>query len=206
MFFGSKRGFWPQSRSMSDAPIWLVRHGETEWTLSRQHTSRTDVELTAHGAEQARALRDVLAGREFALVLTSPRLRARRTAELAGFPDAIPEELLTEVDYGDYEGLTTAEIREQRPDWDLWRDGNPGGETVDDAGRRADRVIARLREADGPALVFGHGHMSRVLGARLIGLEPRDGRLLMLDPGGVSIVGAEHEQAAVKRWNWAPEL
>ena len=191
---------------MSGDQIWLVRHGETEWTLSRQHTSRTDVELTAQGAEQARALRAVLAGREFALVLTSPRLRARRTAELAGFPDAQPEELLTEVDYGDYEGLTTAAIQEERPDWDLWRDGNPGGETVEDAGARADRVIARLREANGPVLVFGHGHMSRVLGARLVGLEPSAGRLLMLDPGGVSIVGAEHGRSAVKRWNWAPEL
>lgn len=191
---------------MSDAPIWLVRHGETEWTLSRQHTSRTDVDLTAHGEEQARGLGRLLAGREFALVLTSPRLRARRTAELAGFPDAQSEELLTEVDYGDYEGLTTAEIQEERPDWDLWRDGNPGGETVEDAGARADRVIARVREANGPVLVFGHGHMSRVLGARLVGLEPSAGRLLMLDPGGVSVVGAEHGRTAVKHWNWAPEL
>lgn len=186
--------------------MWLVRHGETEWTLSRQHTSRTDVDLTAHGEEQARALRGVLEGREFALVLTSPRLRARRTAELAGFAAAESEELLTEVDYGEYEGRTTAEIREERPDWDLWRDGNPGGETVEDAGGRADRVIPRLRAADGDVLVFGHGHMSRILAARLIGLEPSAGRLLLLDPGGVGIVGSEHGHAALKRWNWAPAL
>jgi probable phosphoglycerate mutase len=187
-----------------DKPVWLVRHGETEWTLSRQHTSRTDVDLTAHGEEQARALGGVLGGRDFALVLTSPRLRARRTAELAGYPDAEADELLTEVDYGEYEGLTTAQIRETRPDWDLWRDGNPGGETVDDAGARADRLIPRLREASGPVLIFGHGHMSRVLGARLVGLAPAAGRLLLLDPGGVSIVGSEHGHAAIKRWNWAP--
>lgn len=191
---------------MADPLIWLVRHGETEWTLSRQHTSRTDVDLTAHGEEQARALGEVLAGHEFALVLTSPRLRAKRTAALAGHPGAEQDELLTEVDYGEYEGLTTAEIHQDRPDWDLWRDGNPGGESVGDAGVRADGVIERLRQADGAVLVFGHGHMLRVLGARLLGLDPSAGRLLMLDPGGVSIVGAEHEHAAIKRWNWVPAL
>jgi probable phosphoglycerate mutase len=191
---------------MADQSIWLVRHGETEWTLSRQHTSRTDVDLTEAGEEQARALGEVLAGHDFALVLTSPRRRAQRTAELAGFPDAVAEELLTEVDYGDYEGRTTAEIQSERPGWDLWRDGNPGGETVDDAGARADRVVPRLRAAGGPVLVFGHGHMSRVLAARLVGLEPSAGRLLLLDPGGVAIVGSEHGRAAINRWNWAPAL
>jgi probable phosphoglycerate mutase len=185
--------------------VWLVRHGETEWTRSRRHTSRTDVDLTPRGEDQARRLGEVLAGREFDLVLTSPRKRARRTAELAGFPGAEADELLTEIDYGEYEGRTTAEIHEERPGWDLWRDGSPGGETPDGAGRRADRVIERIRAAGGPVLVFGHGHMSRVLAARLVGLDAAAGRLLMLDPAGVGIVGSEHERAALRRWNWSPD-
>jgi broad specificity phosphatase PhoE len=181
--------------------IWLVRHGETEWTLSKQHTSRTDIPLTARGEEQAHELAALLAGHEFALVLTSPRVRARRTAELAGFPDAIVDDDLVELDYGDYEGRTTAEIHVERPDWYMWDDGSPGGETPADAGVRADRVIERLRAADGPALCFGHGHMSRVLGARLLGLPAADGRLLILDPGAISVVGSEHDRAAIRTWN-----
>jgi probable phosphoglycerate mutase len=186
--------------------VWLVRHGETEWTVTKRHTSSTDVPLTERGEEQARELARLLAGREFALVLTSPRVRARRTAELAGFADAQVDDDLVELDYGDYEGRTSAEIREERPGWFLWTDGAPGGESPDDAGRRADRVIERLGAAGGPVLVFGHGHMSRVLGARLIGLPAADGRLLMLDPAAVSIVGSEHDRPAVATWNWSPEL
>jgi broad specificity phosphatase PhoE len=136
-------------------------------------------------------------------VLTSPRIRARRTAELAGFPDAVVCDDLVELDYGEYEGLTSVEIRAQRPGWYLWDDGAAGGETPADAGVRADRAIERLRAADGPALVFGHGHMSRILGARLLGLPARDGRLLILDPAAIAIVGSEHERAAIKTWNWA---
>ncbi|MFL5894065.1 MAG: histidine phosphatase family protein [Thermoleophilaceae bacterium] len=186
--------------------VWLVRHGETEWTLSKKHTSRTDVELTEAGREQAHGLARVLANRDFALVLTSPRERARRTAELAGFPDARADDELVEIDYGEYEGRTSDEIRAERPGWYLWSDGSPGGETPEDAGRRADRVIERLRTADGPALVFGHGHMSRILGARLLGLPAADGRLLILDPASIAIVGSEHDRPAIRLWNWSPTL
>jgi probable phosphoglycerate mutase len=185
--------------------VWLARHGETEWTRTKKHTSRTDIDLTPGGEDQARRLRDVLAGKRFALVLTSPRMRAQRTAELAGFPDAEPVDDLVELDYGDYEGRTSAEIRDERPGWYLWSDGSPGGETPDEAGRRADRVIERIRTADGPVLVFGHGHMSRILAVRLLGLDAAAGRLFMLDPGGIGVVGSEHDQPAIKRWNWSPD-
>jgi probable phosphoglycerate mutase len=189
----------------SPSEVWLVRHGETAWTVSKQHTSRTDVELTPAGEDEARRLRDVLGGREFALVLTSPSSRAHRTAELAGFGDAEVEPLLVEVDYGEYEGRTSAQIHEERSDWYLWTDGSPGGETPADAGRRADRVIERIEAAGGPVLIFGHGHMSRIVAARLLGLDAADARLLMLDPGAVSIVGSEHERRAIRRWNWSPD-
>jgi broad specificity phosphatase PhoE len=184
--------------------IWLVRHGETEWTKSKRHTGRTDVELTAAGEDGARALTPVLAGQSFAAVFTSPRSRARRTAELAGFPDAQVDEQLVEVDYGEYEGRTTAEIREQRPDWLLWRDGTPGGESIGEAGRRADAVIERIEALDGDVLLFGHGHFSRVVGARSVGLDAADGRLLILDPGSISVVGSEHNLRAIRVWNWRP--
>jgi broad specificity phosphatase PhoE len=186
--------------------VWLVRHGETEWTLSKQHTSRTDVPLTERGEEQAAELALLLAAPQFALVLTSPRERARRTAALAGFPDADVDDDLVEIDYGDYEGRTTEEIHEERPDWFLWTDGSPNGESPDDAGRRADHVIERISGADGPVLVFGHGHMSRILGARLLGLPAADGQLFVMDPASVSIVGSEHGRRAFMRWNWSPRL
>jgi broad specificity phosphatase PhoE len=185
--------------------IWLVRHGETEWTKSKRHTSRTDIALTPEGEEAARALAPVLARHSFAVVFTSPRRRARRTAELAGFPDAQVDEELVELDYGEYEGRTSAEIREARPDWFLWRDGAAGGESIEEVGERADRVRARIEGADGDVLLFGHGHFSRILGARLVGLEAADGRLLILDPGAISVIGSEHERRAVRVWNWSPE-
>jgi broad specificity phosphatase PhoE len=181
--------------------IWLVRHGETEWTITKRHTGRTDVPLTAAGEDEARALAPPLALHTFAAVYTSPRVRARRTAELAGFPDAVVDEQLVELDYGEYEGRTTAEIRNERPDWFLWRDGTPGGESLDDAGRRADAVIARIANLGGDVLLFGHGHFSRVLGARLVGLPAADGRLLILGPGSLSIVGSEHDERAIRIWN-----
>jgi broad specificity phosphatase PhoE len=134
-------------------------------------------------------------------VATSPRSRARRTAELAGFPDAVVDDHLVELDYGDYEGRTTQEIHTERPDWSLWRDGSPSGETIDDAGRRADRVIERIRAVEGDVLLFGHGHFSRVLGARLLGLPPSDGRLLILSPASISIIGSEHDEPAIRTWN-----
>jgi broad specificity phosphatase PhoE len=148
----------------------------------------------------------VLAEHSFVLVETSPLKRARRTAELAGFPEAVVDRDLVEVDYGDYEGLTTAEIHQRRPDWSLWRDGSPGGESIDEAGRRADRVIERIRAVKGDVMLFGHGHFSRVLGARLLDLRPSDGRLLMLSPGSISIVGSEHDEPAIRTWNWEHSL
>lgn len=134
-------------------------------------------------------------------MLTSPLKRASRTAELAGFNDAERDDDLVEIDYGDYDGLTTAEIHETRPEWSLWSDGSPGGETPDEAGVRADRVIERIRAADGDVLLFGHGHFSRILGARLLGLPASEGRLLMLSPASISIVGSEHGSPAIRLWN-----
>jgi probable phosphoglycerate mutase len=182
--------------------LWLVRHGETEWTVSKKHTGSTDIPLTPEGEEQARGLAAVLAQHSFAGVFTSPLQRARRTAEIAGFPDAVVDEQLVELDYGEYEGRTTAEIREERSDWFLWRDGFPGGESIEDAGRRADQVLERLEPVDGDVLLFGHGHFSRVLGARLLGLPASDGRLLILGPASLSVIGSEHGQRAIKHWNW----
>lgn len=183
--------------------LWLVRHGETEWVLSRRHTGRTDLPLTARGETQARALAPLLEGTRFARVLASPLARARRTAELAGFGAGQIEldDDLMEVDYGEYEGRTTAEIRRARPGWDLWRDGCPGGETIADAARRAERVIARAREADGPVLLVAHGHLLRTLAARALELAPEAGRHFKLDPSTISVIGSEHEWPALTQWN-----
>jgi len=188
--------------------LWLVRHGETAWTISRQHTGTTDIPLTPAGEAAAATLRRRLAQEPFALVLVSPLQRARRTAELAGFgPDRVEiEPDLHELDYGDYEGLTTVEIRERRPGWDLWRDGCPGGETVQDVAVRAARVIARARAADGPVLLVAHGHMLRTLTAVALELHPDAGRAFVLDPGTISIIGHEHEWPALVRWNDAHEV
>lgn len=187
--------------------LWLARHGETEWTRSRRHTGRTDVPLTAHGERQAAALGERLRGVEFALVLASPLARARRTAELAGFGDALQlDDDLMEVDYGDYEGLTTPDIHRTRPGWDLWRDGCPGGETIADAAGRAERALARARAAIGPVLLVGHGHLTRTLASRALTLAPAHGRHLALDPASLSIVGAEHAAPALRLWNDASHL
>jgi broad specificity phosphatase PhoE len=186
--------------------LWLVRHGETEWTVSRKHTGSTDIPLTPKGEERAGELAPVLAGHPFAAVFTSPLQRARRTAELMGFPDAVVDDQLVELDYGEYEGRTTAEIRAGRPDWVLWRDGCPGGESIEQVGRRADAVLERLTAVDGDVLVFGHGHFSRVLSARLLGLPPSEGRLLILGPAAISVIGKEHEDRAIKHWNWQPKI
>ncbi len=187
--------------------LWLARHGETEWSRSRRHTGRTDIPLTAHGEQQAAALGERLRGVSFALVLASPLERARRTAELAGFGDSLAfDEDLMEVDYGEYEGRTTAEIHRARPDWDLWRDGCPGGETIAEAASRAERVIARVRAVDGPVLLVGHGHLTRTLASRALTLDPDHGRHLALDPASLSIVGAEHAAPALWLWNDASHL
>ena len=181
--------------------VWLVRHGETAWSRDGLHTSVTEAELTELGIESARELRPRLAGHPFALVLTSPRLRARRSAELAGFPDAIIDDDLAEWAYGSYEGMTTAEIRETVPGWTVWTHPSPGCESAADVGERLDRVIARARAAAGDVLLFGHSHALRALTARWLGLAVTDGRLFRLDTATVSVLGYERETPVVVRWN-----
>jgi probable phosphoglycerate mutase len=187
--------------SASTSELWLVRHGETAWSRAGRHTSVTDVPLTAAGEDQARALRARLAEQRFDLVLTSPRQRARRTAELAGFPAAEVDDDLAEWAYGAYEGITTAQIRQQVPDWTVWTRPCPEGETAAQVAARLDRVVARVRAVGGRVLAFGHGHASRALAARWLGLSAADGRLLVLDTGTVSVLGHEHAEPAVVRWN-----
>ena len=181
--------------------LWAVRHGKTEWSAAGKHTSTTDLPLLPEGEEVAQGLRERLAGVEFAQVLTSPRLRARRTAELAGFPDAETDEDLAEWAYGDYEGITTHEIRESVPGWTIWSHPTPGGETASQVAERLDRVVARVREVDGPTLVFGHGHALRALAARWLG-EPVDvGRFFVLDTSTISVLGYERETPVLRCWN-----
>jgi probable phosphoglycerate mutase len=182
--------------------IYLVRHGETEWAANGRHTSVTDIPLLESGRRDAEALRQRLAGREFALALTSPRERARVTAELAGFGGSLEvDEDLVEVDYGEYEGLTTPEIRETVPGWTVWEHGSPGGETVDDVGVRADRVIERALAAGGDVALFAHGHFLRILGARWIGLSAIYGGNLLLSTGSLCILGFERERRGIVLWN-----
>lgn len=192
----------PPERSQEPrSQLWLVRHGETEWSASGRHTGTTDIDLTAAGVEAARSVAGRLAGRSFDRVLSSPLLRARRTAGLAGFPDTEVAPDLAEWDYGDDEGRTTAEIREDRPGWTVWRDGPLGGETRTDVGARADRVVTMVRSVDGPVLAFGHGHFCRVLGARWLGLNVEDGARLLLSTASVSVLGWERDTPAVVHWN-----
>lgn len=158
--------------------------------------------LTARGEQQAATLAPRLAAIDFALVIASPLQRAHRTAELAGFAGRIEsDDDLVEVDYGEYEGITTAEIRETRPDWDLWRDGCPGGETIAQAAARAARVVARARAADGPVLLVAHAHMLRTLAPVALGLHPDTGRHLLVDPTSISVIGNERGTPALKLWN-----
>lgn len=186
-------------------PILIVRHGETEWSLSGQHTSRTDLPLVGEGRRRAQEIGSELAGREFALVLCSPLLRARETCELAGLGDqAELTDDLREWDYGEYEGLTTPQIRETDPDWSLWRDGCPGGEQPAQVGARADRAIERLRVDDGDALAFAHGHIFRVLTARWLQMEPAAGARFALRPGAICSLGYERETEVLLLWNLEP--
>ena len=180
--------------------LWLVRHGETEWSRSGKHTSTTDLPLTERGEDVARSLRDRLSDLAPDLVLSSPRERARRTAELAGFPDVETDEDLVEWAYGEYEGVTTDEIRQTVPDWTVWSHPTPGGETAEDVTARLDRLIDRVRRHH-RVLAFGHGHTLRALGARWIGQQVTDGRLFTLDTATVSVLGYERETPAVVRWN-----
>ncbi|MCT7355451.1 histidine phosphatase family protein [Streptomyces sp. 15-116A] len=189
----------------------LARHGETEWSRSGRHTGRTDLPLTATGEDQAKSLAPLLAGRRYSLVLTSPLLRARRTAELAGLADAVTEPDLREWDYGAYEGVTTAEIRRTRPGWDLWTDGVPPGpelpgESPRQVGERADRVLSRVTGAmeEGDVLLVAHGHLLRVLTARRLGLPPREGRLFRLETGTLCRLSLEHGRPVIEEWNTRP--
>ncbi|WP_018352644.1 histidine phosphatase family protein [Longispora albida] len=183
--------------------IVLVRHGETAWSATGRHTSVTDLPLTSTGEDQARSLKAKLRGRHFAAVWTSPRLRAQRTAELAGLRVTGVDEDLAEWAYGGYEGITTAEIWEGRPDWDLWRDGCPGGESPEEVGARADRVLAAALPllADGDVALVGHGHCLRVCAARWIGLPPSGGGRLRLDTSTVSVLGFERSRQVLLKWN-----
>jgi probable phosphoglycerate mutase len=180
----------------------LVRHGETEWSRSGRHTGRTDVPLTGEGREDAERLSACLAPWRFAKVLTSPLQRASETCRLAGLGDRA--EVMTDLrewDYGEYEGRTTPEIRNERPGWTLWSDGVPGGETGDEVGARADRVIAEVRALEGDVAIFGHGHMLRVLTARWIDLPPVEGQRFALEAGRIGVLGFERETSVVLRWN-----
>lgn len=180
--------------------LWLVRHGETPWSMTGQHTGRTDIPLTAHGQQQARGLGNRLR-RPWSLVLTSPLLRARSTAELAGL-DAVAENDLTEWDYGPAEGRTTAELSRDRGGWSVWTDDSLP-ESADDVGQRAERVLEVVAPAlgSGDVCLVGHGHALRILAAVWLGLPAGDGRLLALSPASVSVLGHEHELPVISRWN-----
>jgi broad specificity phosphatase PhoE len=182
--------------------LWLVRHGETEWSKSGQHTGRTDIPLTATGEQQGKALGRHLAGREFALVLTSPLRRARETCRLAGL-DAVAHvsDDLREWDYGIYEGRTTAAVRIEQPGWSIWDSPVPHGETVEEVGERARRVIERAATAAGDVALFAHAHVLRILGACWIGLPPIHGRHLTLGTASISVLGYERETRVIQVWN-----
>jgi len=187
---------------MAENRLTVVRHGETEWSRNGKHTGRTDIPLTDQGRPIAGKLANLLSGQNFALVLTSPLSRARDTASLAGFPGASVDEPLREWDYGDYEGITTDEIRKMdHPGWFLWRDGVQGGETLEQVATRADRVIERVRSAGGDVLAFAHGHLLRVLGARWLDCPPSFGQHLILSPATISVLAREHDSPAVEAWN-----
>ncbi|HLH41976.1 MAG TPA: histidine phosphatase family protein [Bryobacteraceae bacterium] len=180
--------------------IWMVRHGETEWSRSGQHTSRTDLPLTLAGEDRARRLGSLLQTRRFALVLSSPMRRALDTCRLAGFSPQVSQDL-REWDYGDYEGLTTAQIRQIAPGWAIWTAPPKGGETLHEVSARADRVLARALQAGGDVALFGHGHMLRVFAARWIGFAPDCGRSLALATGSVSVLGWEHDWRVIRLWS-----
>jgi len=182
--------------------IWLIRHGETEWSRSGAHTGRTDLPLTDAGRENAAAVGRWLAGRKFATVLVSPLARARETCRLAGYGDvAQVDPNLCEWNYGDYEGRITADIRQGRPGWFLWTDGPLHGETVAQVGARAEAVLARVGEPEGDVALFAHGHILRILTARWLGLAPDCGRLFELSTASVSVLGYERETRVIAKWN-----
>jgi broad specificity phosphatase PhoE len=186
----------------TDQRVLIIRHGQTEWSANGKHTSATDLALTEEGRAQARGLAAKIEDETFAVVLCSPLRRARETCELAGFGQrAEIDDDLREWEYGEYEGLTTPEIRQRDPDWDLWSQGCPGGERPDQVGRRVDRMLARIRQTDGDALVFAHGHVLRVLTARWLQMEPAAGARFKLAAGSIGILGYERDTEALDRWN-----
>ena len=186
--------------------LWLIRHGETEWSRSGQHTGRTDLPLTPTGQAKAAAIGRYLHGKNFALVLTSPLQRARETCRIAGYGDVAQlEPDLMEWSYGAYEGRTSAEIRQQVPGWNIWTHGVIGGETVEQVGVRARRVIERASAAEGEVALFAHGHVLRILTACWLGLEPGAGRLFAFDTACLSVLGYEREIRVIERWNQSPE-
>lgn len=185
--------------------LWLVRHAQTEWSVSGQHTGRMDIPLTEEGREHARSLR--LPQKDFKLVLTSPLSRAAETAELAGFGDrAAARDDLMEWDYGECEGRTTDEIRADHPGWLVWKDGCPGGETVDEVGVRCDRVIEEALAVGGDVIVFAHGHVLRILSARWVQQPAVFGARIALATGGVAVLGFERETRVISRWNVGADL
>lgn len=189
---------------MNNADAFVIRHGETAWSLTGQHTGTTDLPLTENGRRLAERIRPVLAGRTYALVLVSPLRRARETCELAGLGNAaLVEPDLAEWRYGEYEGLTSAQIRQRVPGWQIFRDGCPGGETPEQVSARADRVIARVRAAGGDVVLFAHGHLLRVLVARWLRLPAAGGQHFLLDTGTLSVLGTYQGEPAVKVWNGA---
>ncbi len=182
--------------------LWLIRHGETEWSRSGAHTGRTDLPLTPAGEARAAGIAARLAGRRFALVLTSPLERALRTCQLAGFGAAAQlEPNLEEWDYGAYEGRTSGDIQRERPGWSLFRDGVPGGETIEQVAVRAEAVMRRALAADGDVALFGHGHILRILAARWLNLPPTDARLFAMGTAAVSTLGYEHQARVIVHWN-----
>ena len=185
----------------------MIRHGETEWSKNLRHTGRTDLPLTDKGRRMAALLKPALSEYHFVAVLVSPLQRARDTAALAGFGDrALVRPDLLEWDYGDYEGRTTAEIREQRPGWSIWDDSIPHGESLEDVGRRVDRIIEEVRAAEGDVALVAHGHVLRIFTARWLALLPDQGRLFALDTATISAVGYEREQPVLARWNERPHM
>jgi len=189
------------------AEIWLIRHGETVWSLSGQHTGRTDIPLTDHGERQAELLARRLKGKKFALVLSSPLRRALATCRIAGLAEeAVTDDDLREWDYGAYEGRTTAEIRAESSGWTIWTGAVRGGESADQVGARADRVINVATRAVGDVALFAHGHFLRILSARWIGRPALDGRHLALDPASLSVLGFEHETRVLRAWNQRYDL
>lgn len=196
----------PVPAAPAPGELCIVRHGETEWSRTGRHTSISEIPLTPMGEKQARALAPLLAGVRPATVFVSPRIRARRTAELAGLADTCTIQVLDDLAewaYGEYEGVTTPVIRETDPDWAIWTGDPPGGETAEQVGARADRALERIRAAldHGPVVTVGHGHFSRVLAARWLGLPVSGGAMFVLGPASPCLLGTEHGQPVVLRWN-----